>query len=103
MAQCLCPDRHCILALAQAIEDDCPEDIARLLDRLQGTVDQALAERVINPWCGLCHAEPERWICEAGRTAFTTLAEAKPAIAESQARQDAVRTQFGDMDRRRPN
>jgi hypothetical protein len=105
IAQCLCPSRHCILAAADAFDDD-PVGVAAALETretLKSAIGKLLTLGWLNPWCGLCHAGKETWTYEVGRTPYATMAEAAPALALSQAAQTSVSAQFGDMDRSRPN
>lgn len=74
LVQCLCPARHCILALA--FREDVPD--ADAIAHMQVTIRAALGDRPIdetlrkafgfmqqlNPWCGLCGAKAETWMYE---------------------------------------
>jgi hypothetical protein len=61
LVQCLCPSRHCILALAFR---DIPDDTA--VELLQSQVSAALGSTGFNPYCGLCGASADKWIYEVG-------------------------------------
>jgi hypothetical protein len=98
IAQCLCPQRHCIMATAGQA-DDLRAATLKLLDPLRDAVGDALRADAINPWCGLCNARQETWRYELGRTRFATMAEARPALLESEANQAITRAVFGDMKR----
>jgi hypothetical protein len=86
IVQALCgPARHCLLAVAQ--EADAPVEAEAALRTL---LANALVQRLINPWCGLCGARVEGWVYEAGRTRHRTLAEAAPELRASEAAQAAT-------------
>lgn len=87
IVQCLCPQRHCIVAVAA----EAPSEAAALplIATLRDRVAALIADKIIDPWCGLCQAPRERWQFELGRTGFATLAEAAPALAKTQADQRA--------------
>ena len=93
IAQCLCPSRHVIMALAQVAETS--EDAAKISVALRETVNGGLARLVMNPWCGHCHAPVETWHYEVNRTRFRTLEEAAPEIEKAQAEQEFIRLMFG--------
>lgn len=95
IAQCLCPNRHTILAAAGEADDR--EDAEETLTRpLRENIASMLAERVFNPWCGMCKARDETWIYDLERTAFATMDEAMPHLRQSEAEQAAIRALFGD-------
>ena len=80
LVQCLCgPNRHAILALAY--QEGQVEDAVGILHR---QMEELIASRGINPWCGICHARQEGWQYEDGPTKFETLEEARPALEEIQ-------------------
>ena len=82
LAQCLCPSRHCLLAVAS----DALEGQA-LIAVLQGDVADAVEVGGMDPWCGLCGARRATWTYEVGRTIFATLREAEPALRATEAAQ----------------
>lgn len=98
IAQCLCPDRHCICAMAGEAEnrDDAEKEIETAL---RGHMAVFVKAGHINPWCGLCKAGSETWTYELGRTRYRTMQEAKPRLKQMEAEQAAVRAVFGDMKR----
>ena len=88
--QCLCPERHAILAVAY---DDAVTTGAEALQMFQSMVQSMVLVTTdgggLNPWCGIC--ESRDWFYEDGVTGFTTLAEAKPFLEKCQADQMATR------------
>lgn len=82
LVQALCPDRHCILALAS---DELSADEAR--DRLKAFITVALAFGEINPWCGLCGASAETWHYEVGPSRFASMEAARAALHAAEADQ----------------
>jgi len=103
IAQCLCPDRHCICALTDEIDDrDDPAPLAEALAKaLADTVRKMLAEKLLNPWCGLCEAPEASWHFEVARTRFDTLEAARASFERTTEDQAMTRAIFGDMDRSR--
>jgi hypothetical protein len=99
IVQCLCPKRHCILAIAYkpgvstAPDPDSP-DLRTLLTRenasghLRRRVELLLAMKAMDPYCGLCGAR--EWTYEDASTRFETLAEAMPHLEQSEAEQRAT-------------
>lgn len=87
IVQCLCPDRHCIMAVAY---DDAVTDGEEAQRKLQGVIKQAVdAGGVINPWCGICQSRD--FYYEDGVTRFRTMEEAMPALEQGQRDQLASR------------
>jgi len=76
VVQCLCPQRHCILALA--FKDEVPD--AEAIAYARGAVASVMGEThydpetlkllgltfPLNPWCGLCGAKADTWRYEVG-------------------------------------
>jgi hypothetical protein len=79
MVQCLCPQRHCILATAEVYTSAQAAEAA-LLPVLRTMIDGAIASSIINAWCGLCGSTSDTWTYEVGRTAYSTMAEAMPPL-----------------------
>ena len=80
LAQCLCgPNRHAILAVAY---EECKAEDG--VGELRRKVEELIASRGINPWCGICHARQEGWQYEDRPTKFKTLEEARPALEATQ-------------------
>ena len=94
ITQCLCPQRHCILATAgEADNEREAEELVAV--PLRKHIGGLLKAGTINPWCGLCHAKAETWHYELGRTRFGSLDEAKPALMEEEAKQMLTRSLCG--------
>jgi hypothetical protein len=82
LVQCLCPQRHAILAAASDLYG------AELLTTsLREQLRRWLETGTINPWCGLCGAPRETWTYEVGVTRYRTMAEAEPALRQLEAEQ----------------
>ena len=94
IAQCLCPDRHCILAAAGVAEGRA--EAAAIERTLRDNVAGLLARRVLNPWCGLCRAPITSWAYELGRTRWRTMAEAKLALEEAERKQRLTAALLGE-------
>ena len=95
IAQCLCgPNRHAIAALAG---DFGGEATARrsLLRKLRERIATLLLTSAINPWCAICGAEEPTWHYEVGRTAFRTMEEAAPMLAQTAAGNALAGALFG--------
>jgi hypothetical protein len=96
IVQCLCPARHCIVAIAYepgkstAPDPDSP-DLRTVLTRenasghLRRRVELLLAMQAMNPYCGICGAR--EWTYEDRPTGFETMAEAMPHLEKSEAEQ----------------
>jgi hypothetical protein len=98
IVQCLCPQRHCIMATAgEAAGAEAAEE--QIAVPLREAVADALRSQVMNPWCGICRAERATWRYETARTRFRTMDEAKPELVRVQAEQMAVAAVFGDIPR----
>jgi hypothetical protein len=97
IAQCLCPQRHAILAATNEA-DDRSEAEATLIAQLRTHVRRMIGSGTINPWCGLCKAPVESWRYELGRTPYRSIEEAEPSLRQSERAQAAVREAFGDRD-----
>lgn len=98
IAQCLCPDRHCILANA-GTGGNGANGGAVIEAALGLAIATMLRKGELNPWCGLCHAKAETWRLETRRTRFATMAEAMPELRRLEAEQVATSAIFGDMPR----
>lgn len=97
IAQCLCPDRHCIMA--NAGEANSAGEAAALVGQLREAIDKGVASKWMNPWCALCHAEMSTWTYETGRTRFGSMILAMSALKQSEADQRRVNDLFGDLER----
>ena len=90
IVQVLCPSRHCIVATAYESPDG--EELPKLTERLRKQVEDLMAAGNMNPWCGLCNSR--QWTYEDRATAYATIAEALPALAETERRNAATREYF---------
>jgi len=96
IVQCVCPKRHCILALAADLRTVRP---IRAIKILQNSVRTMVASGMMNPHCGLCNASISEWGYEVGGTRFETLQEAEPvlrAAEEAQLRSAAYLKNFSN-------
>ena len=84
---CLCPERHAILALAYESEDGLLSNGETAVDVLRESIRRVIENRSLNPWCGLCAAEPATWTFEDAATRFRTMAEAQKHLRESESEQ----------------
>jgi hypothetical protein len=98
VAQCLCPQRHCIMAASRGAENAADAN-ANVLTPLQKQVESMLIIKALNPWCGLCHAAASEWTYEVRRTAFATMDEIEPALRQLEAEQIVTNALWGDMPR----
>lgn len=73
--QCLCPHRHCIMAIAYDSETIAPADA---MLGLMVTVESAVEVKEINPWCHICQSRD--WHYEDAPTRFKTIDEAEPVL-----------------------
>jgi hypothetical protein len=99
ICQCLCPQRHCILATAGEVDDGETGFPEKSQTTLRSAIGDMIAAKAINPWCGLCHATRDTWTYEARRTRYRTMQEAQPEFKRLEAEQAAVAALFGDMKR----
>ena len=90
MIQVLCPKRHCILAIAYDPESTSPDDA---MAGLRAHVDHLLAQRAINPWCGICGSR--QWAYEDRESIFKTMEEATPVLRERERQQALARAALG--------
>jgi hypothetical protein len=78
--QLLCPQRHCIYAVAYDVEE-MPDDVALAMFQLQ--FDKWVDEKVLNRECGICKSTKLEY--ETRRTKYKTIAEAEPALKAAEA------------------
>jgi hypothetical protein len=103
ITQCLCPQRHCILAIAGEADSRSAAE-ATVKAPLVEQVAELLATREINPWCGLCGSRAGTWTYELARTRFRMMEEAMPELKKGESEQQLARAAWGDLHRReRPN
>lgn len=94
LAQCLCPQRHSILAAADEAEDEAEAE-DKLMEILRVQIKRMIGSGTIDPKCGLCGAPAESWGYELGRTRFTSMPEAEPELRQSEREQAVIRRLFG--------
>jgi hypothetical protein len=58
------------------------------------TAEAMIAQKEINPWCGICRAPRERWIFKDEVLAFDSLEEAVPVLIQCAIDQAATRRFF---------
>ena len=94
IVQCLCgPARHCIVAIAYSSFDDVTLTEANPAKYTEGFVEELIAVKAINPWCGICNAKRPAWVFEDSPTKYHTMEEAEAALRESE-RQQAITRQM---------
>jgi hypothetical protein len=76
LAQCLCPQRHCILATIAQGEDE------PIQQELQKQVERRLRKKQMRPWCALCGAKQETWQITVGVMKATTAREALATLTQ---------------------
>jgi hypothetical protein len=86
ITQCLCPQRHCILAAAGQADSRSAAE-ATLKAPLVEQIAELLATRELNPWCGLCGRMAGTWRYELARTRFRTMDEAWPELKKLESEQ----------------
>jgi hypothetical protein len=103
LCQCLCPDRHCIMAAAHEAKTHAEAD-ALITVGLREQLEGMIAEGTMNPRCGLCGASDATWRYELARTRFATMAEALPWLIELERANQEAADRFGDIhETQRPN
>jgi hypothetical protein len=90
LAQLLCPQRHCILALAYDLEQTTPAEIEEKLIA-------ATTLKVINPWCGICRSRDLH--VEHGKLFTDDWDEAMAMLRANEAAQLATRAILGEHNR----
>ena len=95
LAQCLCPQRHCMLASA-GLATTGAEALELVATPLRKAVNELIAGKVLNPWCGICQAAIATWTFELGRMEFTTMEDAEAALRQSEADQLRTAEWYGD-------
>jgi hypothetical protein len=101
IAQCLCPEMHCIMAAADEADSDADAETIRA--ELRGQVTDLLKLRALNSWCGICGAKSATWKYELDRTRFRTMADAAQTLARLQLGNLAAAALFGDLHKGKPN
>jgi hypothetical protein len=100
ITQCLCPQRHCILAIAWDAADTTTTMTPEIaVASLRALVAAAVLPGVgwMNPWCGICHSREFSY--EDGVTAFRTMDEARPALEEANRANERARHALGEAAR----
>ena len=98
IAQCLCPSRHCVMAVAGEAKSY-KEAETSVLTPLVSQVAKLLTERTLNPWCALCKAAADQWKYEVRRSRFRTIEEAEPMLRQTEGEQIITNALWGDMSR----
>lgn len=98
IAQCLCPQRHAILATAGEADDEANAEVA-IRAPLRATIGDLIELGQLNPWCGLCNAKADTWKYELTRSRFRTMEEGEPELRKAEAEQMVMAAVFGDMKR----
>jgi len=80
ITQCLCPQRHCMLAMAWEEPHMTPK---KAESTLQEIIDGGVARGLLRKCCGVCGSSELR--CEDGLTQFDSLEEAEGEIVRLQA------------------
>jgi hypothetical protein len=75
IVRCLCPQRHCIMALAY---EEGASTEAQATEMLRGK----MAELGLHPWCGICGLGNFQF--EDRQTPFATMKEAQPFLEAMQ-------------------
>ena len=99
MSQCLCPQRHAILAGA-GMADEADMAIEAVEKPLRESVEHMLRISEINPWCGLCHARADTWHYETEPTKYRTMWEATEPLRRAEAANIAAGLTIGELARR---
>jgi hypothetical protein len=101
IVQCLCPQRHCIMAYAyepgETILGGLVVDQANAVGVMRNFVDISIRHGLMNPWCGLCHSR--EWIYEDAASIFRTMEEARPALKIEEEAQRLTREWFARQSR----
>lgn len=85
--QCLCPDRHCILAVAFDEQVTSTSEAER---RLWEMIEDLVSSRILKRDCAICRRERPLHL-ETGTTKFKSLAEAEPILRQLARRQEMTR------------
>jgi hypothetical protein len=101
VAECLCPDRHCILAAFNLADNEVEAETLKTVLRQQ--MDAALQSGAFNPWCAICGATQTTWKYEVVRTPYATLAEAQPHLTKVATENLITNMLFGDLHKGGPN
>jgi len=94
ICQCLCPERHAILATVGEATTEAEAD-SGVRTPLRRAIMELLNAGKFNPWCAICGAQPHTWRYELGRTKFASIDEAMPALRETEAANMATNRALG--------
>jgi hypothetical protein len=97
LCQCLCPDRHTIVAAAG--EADSEAQAQPIRTALRGKVLELLRAGLLNPWCAICNAKLATWRYELAATKFARMEEAAPELTRVEAENAATLALYGDIHR----
>lgn len=108
IVQCLCPSRHCIMAIAyqsgltaaQEKIGGC-EDITLTEETasawLKDVVEAMIATQTVNPWCDICKSRDFRY--EDAKSIFDTIEQARAPMEALQEANGRRARSWGGMDR----
>ena len=102
ICQCLCPDRHCILASAAEADTEA-EAVELVRAPLRRRIVELLGSGTMNPWCALCGANRATWRYELRRTRFSTMEQAMPTLRVIEVKNMQTNLLWGDLHKTRPN
>jgi hypothetical protein len=89
ITQCLCSNRHAIIAFAWEEPDQTPESA---IDKIKEVISHAVEQKILNPWCAICDSYD--FIYEDGITRFMSMEEAIPHIRDVEEENMAARRAF---------
>lgn len=94
LVQALCPQRHCVLAVAYEAPRT-PEPVilkeSPHIDKLRTVLQATIGAGFMHAHCAICHAGAEQFTYEDAPTAYSTLREAQPHLQREEVRQQAAR------------
>lgn len=97
ICQCLCPDRHAMMASVDEAESEA--DAQRIKTELRRKVIEWLKDGVMNPWCAICGAKRATWRYELRRTVWASMEEAMPHMRQTEEENLAANLVWGDTHR----
>jgi hypothetical protein len=105
LVQCLCPNRHAIIAIAYApgvtSAGDITLDQSNAAGYMKGMFQRMVGNGSLNAVCGICGATEFSY--EDAPTKYETMDEALPALKEVEQRQRATRATIDEMRRAQRN
>jgi hypothetical protein len=90
LIQCLCPDRHAIMAIGYDPETLSPDDA---MHGFKAFMQQMFDKHEVNPWCAICGSS--LLVYEDRATPFKTIEEAMPVLAQLQIEQAITNAALG--------